>query len=551
MGLAAALESRLFSLQITQGYLNSKGQASALQKNIPSAFYIKRGSILAQDKTGKLYSLALDKEGYKVWLDKQKSDLSQLTPAAADLLGIKQNELKDKISQSQQNRILLSDFIDKDSGQKLKNMKISGLSLEPRDKRVYPFNDLASHILGFVTYQESQPFGQYGLEEYYDSKLSGLEELEKQNSTENQYITGKSLVLSIDYNMQLVAEKTLSDLIEKNKSQSGSITIMDPKTGEIIALASMPKFNPNEYSKYNLEDFKNNAIQENYEPGSVLKLLTMAAGLQEGAVTPATTYEDFGFVKVKNTTFWNFDRKANKTQTMTQVLEKSLNTGAVFVEQKISKFNFLNYTRKFGLGARTGIDLSGETKGDIRNLFEFKDVDYAAASFGQGITATPIQIASIVSAIANNGVMLKPHIVKKIINPDNTKIEISPEILSEPIKPMASAQLTGMMVSVANNGLDKRAKIPGYQIAVKTGTAQIADLEVGGYSEDTVHTIAGFAPAFNPKFVIVMRLDKPKGAARFASDSLGLTFRNLTETLLNYYQIPPSEPSDSSAKSNS
>lgn len=529
--LGAALESRLFSLQVN----DNAGKNAVIAEKTQT---LKRGTIYLSDKTGRRYAVALNKEGFKVWAENKKiKNPLQVATMLAPLLNEEINIISEKLDVNNQQYQEISDFVDKEVGQKIKALKIEGINLEKKDLRIYPFQTLAANLLGFVSYKTEVPEGQYGIEEFYDAQLSGADEV-----SNTGVLAGKSLLLSVDYNIQLAIEKVLEKLIQKNEAESGAVVVLDPKTGEVLALASYPYFNPNKYREANLEDFRNYAIQENYEPGSVIKLLTMAAGLQEKIVTPSTTYEDKGFVKVKGTVMRNFDGRGRGIQTMNQVLEQSLNTGAVFVEEQVNKLTFLSYFKKFGAGQRTGVDIAGETKGDIRNLFNFNDVDYAAASFGQGITATPIQIASMVGSIANNGVMMQPYVMKSMLYSDNTQEDNSPKIIGNTINSLTASQLTGMMVRIVENGYDKQAKIPGYLVAAKTGTAQVADLEKGGYTEDNIHTIAGFAPAYNPKFVVVIRLDKPKGASRFASNTLAPSFRETVQFLLNYYQIPPSEP---------
>jgi cell division protein FtsI/penicillin-binding protein 2 len=262
----------------------------------------------------------------------------------------------------------------------------------------------------------------------------------------------------------------------------------------------------------------------------------MALDLQK--ITPEETYTDPGTIFFGTQTIKNFDGKSNGTQTMTQVLEKSLNTGAVYIQQKVGKEKFKEYMEKFDFGKKTEIELPGELSGDIRNLSYNRDVNYATASFGQGISVTPIQFVKAASAVANRGIMMKPYIVEKKVFADGKEEFTGPEIVKQVISPEASSFLAAMMVSVVKNGHAKRAQIPGYFIAGKTGTAQVANTGAGGYSDQTIHSFFGFFPAFDPKYLIFIKIDKPQGI-EFAESSAVPAFKDLAQYVINYYEIPP------------
>jgi len=303
-------------------------------------------------------------------------------------------------------------------------------------------------------------------------------------------------------------------------------------------LANYPDFNPNEYAKVeDISFFKNSAVSDQFELGSVFKPITMAMGMEEKAVAPDTTYEDKGIVSIGSWYIQNSDGKAYGTRTMTQVLERSLNTGVVFVQQKISKDNFKKYVKNFGFGDKTGVDLSGEAAGDTRNLKTNGDIEFANMSFGQGIAVTPIQMISAISALANGGVLMKPRVVDEKIYADGER-QITPSIEAGRVVSKETAlALTKMLVSVVENGYDK-AKVPGYLVAGKTGTAQIPEKGKKGYSEDTIHTFVGYAPAYSPRFSVLIKLDRPRGV-RFAAESLTPVFSDIMSYLLSYYEVPP------------
>ena len=263
----------------------------------------------------------------------------------------------------------------------------------------------------------------------------------------------------------------------------------------------------------------------------------MAAGLDLGVVTPQTTFIDVGFREEAGYKIKNFSEKIFGNVTMSEVLEKSVNTGVMHVQDLVGNDSFLNYVINFGFGQKTSIDLPGEANGDVSNLYSGRKINFLTASFGQGIAVTPVQLINAYSAIANGGKLMRPYVVKKIIKENGEEEATQPEIVAIPITEKTAAKLKSMLVSVVDNGFDK-ARIKGYDIAGKTGTAQVPDGKGGYFENEFIHNFVGFAPAFDPKFVILIKIDRPKGIT-FAADSLSPTFRDLTAYLLNYYNIPP------------
>ena len=287
--------------------------------------------------------------------------------------------------------------------------------------------------------------------------------------------------------------------------------------------------------------FQNPALQSFFEPGSVFKPITMASAIEEKKITPETTYIDEGMVKISKTPIYNYAKRTYGEQTMTQVLEKSINTGAVFAEQQLGSNLFLEYLEKFGLFEKTGIDLQGEVSSQNQEFKKGYEINFATASFGQGIKITPIQLVKAFSAIANNGKMAKPYLVKKIVNGENVVKEILPEFSENVISPETSSKIVSMMISVVENGYSKKTKVPGYYIAGKTGTAQVSWPALGinkpGYSDKTIQSFIGFAPAFNPEFLILVKLDNP--ATNTAEYSALPIFHDLAKYIIDLWQIPP------------
>ena len=551
--------SKLFFLQILEyDYYSALAQD---QHQLYATLFPQRGEIFMQDLSAQqrdgqehLSPLAINKEFQQVYLvpkDIPQEEKEGLVEQLAEILDLDKKTISERINKLNDPYEPLKHKINQDVAQQIKDLNIKGLGLISETWRYYPNQILASHLSGFVGTINEKKIGQYGLEGYYQDKLKGRSGFltgEKDIAgywipSVNQEIEpaqdGVDLFLTIDENIQFKAEKELSQVIERWEAESGTIIVMEPTTGAILAMVSFPSFNPNEYSQVeDINYFLNPAVQEVYEPGSVFKPFTMAAGLDSGKVNPDTIYQDTGQVQIKGSFIKNVDGKAYGQQTMIQVLEKSLNTGAVFVQRAVGQDLFQEYIEKFNFHKPTGIDLVGEVNGNISNLYTGRDINLATISFGQGITVTPLGLIMAIGAIANDGNLMKPFIVEKEIYPDGREVVTQPEVVEQVISSKTSETLTKMLVSVVNNGHGKPAAIAGYDVAGKTGTAQVSDPELGGYSEDTIHSFVGYAPAFDPRFVILIKLDKPRGI-RFASDSVSPVFRTMAEYLLNYLEIPP------------
>jgi cell division protein FtsI/penicillin-binding protein 2 len=549
---------RLFSLQILQhSFYESK---AAEQQETLQTVYPKRGEIYMQDRfsDGKsqtsLFPIAINKDFFKIWakpieIEEKEETVEKLAP----FLTLDKEILKERIFKENDPYEPLEDKVNEELANKIKDLKIKGIYFETETRRYLPANEFACHVLGFVGQSNNEKLGQYGVEEYYEKQLAGktgLAKMEKDSkgrliSISKEIIQktedGADIILTIDPNIQSFVEAKLKSTIERLSAPKGSIILMEAKTGAIKAMTNWPKFNPNEYNKVkNANVFSNQAVHDLFEPGSIFKPITMAAALDTGAVTPQTTYEDKGKVQIGSKIIENAVKTPQGIQTMTQVLEKSLNTGAIFAMQKTGKEKFKEYVEKFGFNDKTGIDLPGEVKGNTANLETNRDIEYATATFGQGIAITSIQLISALGAIANDGILLRPYIVDKIIYRDGKEEITKKQEIRRVISSETASRLTAMMVSVVENGFSKKAKVPGYLFAGKTGTAQIPDFKKGGYTEETIHTFGEFFPAYDTRWVLLIKVDEPKGI-RFASDSLTPVAREIAQYILNYYEIPPSE----------
>ncbi|MCK5122752.1 MAG: penicillin-binding protein 2 [Candidatus Pacebacteria bacterium] len=528
----------------------AQDQHEFFEKIIP-----ERGEIFINDiYSDKIYPLAVNKELNLVYaVPKNIIDKKETAAKLSELLEMEREEIFKIINKKDDPYEVIKRKISDEAAEKIKNENIIGIKTSPEIIRYYPGNYLAANIIGFLGYSGHEKVGQYGIEGYYNEKLRGTMgflELEKDSS--GKWITfgskssqspedGDDIVLTIDQTIQYISETKLKEAVLKYGAESGNIIVMDPKTGAIIAMAQYPSFNPNEYFKEeDMSVFLNSSIHNVYEPGSIQKPITMAIGLDLGKVSPSTTYFDKGFLKIDGWPINNSDGKANGKQTMTEVLEKSLNTGAVFVQQQVEKNDFYNYLRSFKLNELTGIEIKGEAKGSLSNLDNKRDISYATASYGQGISVTPLAILTAISVFANDGKLMKPYIVSEFIGADGYSEKNEPKIVCQVVSPKTASLISAMMTSVIRNGHAKEAGVSGYKLAGKTGTAQIPKKDGKGYEEDkTIHTFVGFGPIPNPKFSILVKLDSPTNAP-YAANTVAPVFSELSQELVNYYNVPAS-----------
>jgi len=511
-----------------------------------------RGDIFAQDKKGDLYILATNKDSNLVFISPgEVKDEERVANELSATLDLEKELISEKINQKEDLYVIIKKKLTEEEIKRIEEVNLAGVHLKAENLRYYPEEEMASHILGFVG---GESLGQYGLEGFYESELKGEEGLTVGEKSSRGYLIfldskksnpaqeGSDLILGIDYYIQSEAERLLKKAKENLDIEDGQVIVSEPHSGKIIALASFNNFNPNQYFEYDLEDFMDTLSQKLFEPGSVFKPVTMAAAIEEGEITPQTTYVDEGFIKIGPDTIYNYAERVYGQQTMTEVLEKSINTGAVFAEQTIPHRTFLNYIEEFGIFEKTGIDLQGEVSSRNEELKKGYEVNFATAAFGQGVEMTPIQLIRAFSVFANGGKLIKPYLVEKVVKADGTVLETQPETQNpQVVSRKTASKLTAMLVSVVEHGFGKRAKVDGYYVAGKTGTAQVSwsalGIEKSGYSDKTIQTFIGFAPAFNPRFLILVKLDNPK--TRTAEYSAVPLFHDLAKYIIDYYQIPP------------
>ncbi len=545
---ALIIIGRLFYLQI----LNHKFyQAQDLgQKTGFAEIQGTRGEIFFENSkdsdgnngSGEIKSLAINKDKWLISaIPKNIKDKNNFSLELSKSIDATKESILSKLEKSDSYTIIKKDLSDQEVTA-VKSLTLDGLTLENSPGRYYPQGQMASQVVGFLGGDLN---GQYGLEGYYDDILkgkSGIKEEKKGldliDSEPLADLDGSDLYLTVDYNIQFQAESLLQEARKSIDIDSGQIIVLKPDSGRILALANFPSFDPNKYSKEsNLEIFQDSVVQKLYEPGSVFKPFTMAMALNEGKVTPDTTFTDTGFVKIGPDTVRNFDQKKYGLQTMSGILEKSINTGAVFLSQLIPHQTFLDYLDKLGFNDKTDVDLQGEVYSKNEILKNGSDFGFATASFGQGIEMTPIQLARAFCIFANGGKMPKPYIVDKIVHGQDeqkTQTEISPVI----IPPQIVSEVNTMMINVVERGFGDGAKIPGYYLAGKTGTAQVPfENKKGYYPDKTIQSFIGFGPALKPQFLILVKLDNPKVPK--SSLSAVPIFKKLAQYIINYWQIPP------------
>lgn len=549
---------RMFTLQVLKHSVYvalAEGQRTFLNTLFPERgeiFINDKGGTSFSDKKMPYYSVAINKPGYFIYaIPVQVKDPAEAAQKLAPLLNMPVAAIEEKISKKNDYYEVLQHKMSEDDVLKIKELKIPGIKAEPESWRYWPENDLAAQVLGFVGFSGGKREGQYGIESYFNKELEGKNgtvegELDSRGSMislgtrkNEPAVNGSDLVLTIDRAVQYNVEQALTKKSKDLGVRSAQAIVMDPSSGKIIAMANYPGFDPNNYSaETNFNVFLNKNIQSRYEPGSVIKPFSLAASMNEGKIKPNTTYEDTGRLVLDGWTIRNSDLKANGIQTMTEVLEKSLNTGAAYAASRMSKEVFYNYFKNFGFDMPTGIELQGEISGDLSNLDTKRDINYANASFGQGIAMTPIEIISGFAALVNGGKLMKPYIVDKVIKDDGSAEQAYPEEIRTVITPETSAKISAMLVSVVEKGHSKGAALKGYWIGGKTGTAQVPFEDKRGYSAETIHTFIGFGPVPDPKFIILVKMDEPKGV-EFAESSAVPVAGVIAKFLVNYMQIAP------------
>jgi cell division protein FtsI/penicillin-binding protein 2 len=424
-----------------------------------------------------------------------------------------------------------------------------GLVLAPVSTREYPDGALAGQTLGFV--RQSDGAGQYGVEQMEQSALAGTPgELYTRVGQDGQplalaplrqtaAIPGANVTLTLDANVQLWAEQGLANAVRNTAADGGEVIVLDPRTGGIIAMASTTSFDPNAYQYASLNSFSNPAVSDVYDPGSVMKAVTMAAGIQAGVITPQTTFYDPGYVDVAGVRIYNFDRNGHGDENMTQVLQYSANVGAVFVARRVGSADFYQTLHAFGFGQTTGSGLPGEVRG-LRGggNGENPELTLAENAFGESIGVTPLQLTQAYAALANGGALMRPHVVASVTADDGlgATTTYAPQMAQQVVSPQTAATVTQMLTQSALQSDAHMALLPGYSIAAKTGTSTPYPNDPGW----TYASVVGYAPASHPRFVLLVKLNHPRRVI-FGGDAAGPLWRALAQQLFLYYRIPPNQ----------
>jgi len=434
----------------------------------------------------------------------------------------------------------------------IENLNLPGIGFQQGSTRFYPEGSSSAHLLGFLgSDTRGASKGYFGLEGYFDGELKGMSGLVRYerdalglpiligNFFATEARDGKDLVLNIDRSIQFIIEKNLKAGIEKYGAKAASAVVMDPATGGILAMASFPSYDPLKYFNYPKEYFKNPVVADQYEPGSTFKVLVMAAALNEDLVQPDTRCDDCsGPISIGGFVIRTWNNKYFPDTNLKDVIVHSDNTGMVFVGRKLGLDKFYSYLGKFGFGKTSDIDLQDESSPDIRPKSDWREIDLATASFGQGIAVTEIQMVRAVAAIANGGNLMEPHVVREVKD-EKGSFEVKPKVKDKVIKDSVAQIVKEMMVAAVEEGEAKVFRPKGFRIAGKTGTAQIP--VAGHYDPNkTIASFVGFAPADDPKFVMLVRYDEPS-ASIFGSETAAPTFFEIAKQLLLYYKIAPSE----------
>lgn len=553
---ALILVSKLYFVQIISG---EAFQARAEHQYVAGINYFDRGSIFFSTKDGALVPAANVKTGFTLSVNPNLlrgrqdqeviyEELNALVPVDKELFMTKANKANDPYEE-------IMKRIDQGVAEKIQAEKLPGIMVTRDRWRSYPGETMAAHTVGLIGYSGNELAGRYGLERYYEPVLRRDGDAVFVNFFAEIFSNIKSvvqegespegdIVTTIEPSVAAFLESELDKVTSQYSSDFTGGIVIDPKTGEIIAMALSPSFDPNSPQKEeNSNIFSNKLVEDRYEMGSIIKALTYAIGFDTDVITARSTYNDPGCMTLNTKTFCNYDVKSHGTAvSMQEALNNSLNTGAAYVAQKVGNKRFSDYMLSFGLETKTGIDLPNEGNTLVANLKTLRDLEMAQASFGQGIALTPVNTVRALSALANGGTLISPHLVKEVrykIGPSRSIDYPAEEDRPRVITPEASAEISRMLVEVVDRGLRFGGmRLENYSIGAKTGTAQIASPGGGYYADRYLHSFFGYFPAYDPEFLVFFYTYNPKGV-QYASETLTDAFFNMTKFLINYYDIPP------------
>ncbi len=545
---ALLIIANLFTIQVQNGsYFREQADN---QYVVASYNAFERGTIYFTDRSEILTTGAGLKKGYKLTIDPSRiEDLGVVYDALQphyDLGG--RDEFISKIKKDA-TYYEVANELDIDTAKKIKEELGSKIQLYSEKWRVYPLDTVASHVLGLIGFQGDEYAGRYGLERFYEDTLKRTSKdiytnffarifHGVKNIGDESVVKEGDLITSIEPQVQMFLEATLKGVQDTWSSARTGGIIMNPKNGEIVAMAATPSFNPNDFSQSSVDDFKNPLVESVYEMGSIMKPLIVAMALDAGDINASTTYNDTGSVVVGNRTVYNFDKKGRGVVNVQEILNQSLNTGMVYIGGRIAKSDFREYFTKYGFTHKTEIDLPNEVTGITSNMKSNRDVEFANMSFGQGIAISPVTMIKAASALANKGMTVSPHIVREIKY--RSGLTKKPEFPNgqQVVSEATALEVSKMLVNVFDAYNEGETKIPNYSVAGKTGTAQIPAPTGGYYSDRNLHSFIGYFPAYDPQYIIFLYTVHPKGI-KYSSQTLLRPFRSTVEFLINYYNVPP------------
>lgn len=513
-----------------------------------------RGAIYFLDKTNMHVAAATNKEGYLVTSNNRfiSNNTDYVTELEKVISNLDKEAVQFRLNKKNDPYEVLHKYINKSEAEQIRELNLPGISTTIEKFRFYPAGILAAQTVGFVGYDGSGYSGRYGVESYYNDILSNRSAGEQKSlfaqlisGVKNQKETERSkktdIVLTIEPEVQLYLRTKLEKLMSDWSSESVGGIIINPKTGAIYAMETLPSFDLNDFGKSEFLPYHTNPIIESsFEMGSVVKPLVMAIGLEQEKIRADTEYFDTGFVEIGDNTIHNYDKKGRGQVTMQDVIGDSLNTGMVLIQKKVGIDIMRSYFNKFGFSKTTGIDLPGEVSGQSANLGRDVPIEWANISFGQGFAISPIQLVRALTSLANQGMAVKPHVVHSYVN-DNGELVYKNQVESEKIfEPGTVRVMTDMLVKNIDTYIGKgKHRLQYYSIAAKTGTAQIFDNESGKYFVNkNLHAFSGYFPAYDPEFLVLLYAYNPKGV-KYSAETLTVPFMDTARFLLNYYGIAP------------
>ncbi|MEQ1794804.1 MAG: penicillin-binding protein 2 [Nitrospira sp.] len=536
---------RLVNLQVLQAAELTAKADRQHQKTV--SLEGARGTIV--DRHGKVLAMNMEVPsvfGIPTSLESPAKTARSLSP----VLRVRTDELEKKLRQDR-SFVWLARKLDPEQGHRLEHMPMEGIGLVMEGRRFYPKGPLLAHVLGFAGMDGE---GLEGIERRYESQLHGEKRVAilqrdamgrtvfPKGQAEQSPAAGHSLVITIDEVIQYIAEKELEEAVTKARAKSGTVIVLDPQTGAVLALAISPRFDPNAVASLTADRWRNRALTDAYEPGSTMKALVAAAALEEKVMKPGTmVHGENGRMTIANTVIHDHEKLG--WMTFAQVIQKSSNIGAAKTGMALGDQRLYRYLQAFGFGQKTEIDLPGEAGGLVKHPKEWGRRSLASISMGQEIGVTPIQMVSAVAALANGGVLMKPYVVSEVRDAQGKSLrQFLPQVKRRVVSPETARTVTSILEGVVTDGTGTKAAIPGFRVAGKTGTAQKIDPRTGAYSSTLfVGSFVGFVPADNPRLAMIVVIDEPQGES-WGGTVAAPVFRRVGEQVLNYLGVSSDEP---------